>query len=147
MSCGGSKLFTWAFSQQPQIQAAFFPYPNQRIRTVCQIWSHKGKMSPKRIQKFSSQFIWPKTGWSPEPQSTAFSDLIFTIKKWQNSKNKVTFISEPEKVLLIRVCHLVGVQNPTIEPRRCSNKVRAIGHLVAGWCVPVCGAAVPFHAL
>ena len=40
---------------------------------------------------------------SPEPQSTAFSDLIFTIKKWQNIKNKVTFINEPKKVLFIKV--------------------------------------------
>ena len=57
-------------------------------------------MSPKRTQKFWSQFIWPKTCWSPEPQSTAFSDLIFTIKKWQNSKNKVTSITEPKKTLV-----------------------------------------------
>ena len=31
------------------------------------------------------------------------SDLIFTIKKWQNSRSKVTFITEPKKVLFIKV--------------------------------------------
>ena len=54
-------------------------------------------------QKFWSQLIWSKTRWSPEPQITAFSALIFTIKKWQNSKNKVTFITEPKKVWFIKV--------------------------------------------
>ena len=60
-------------------------------------------MLPKRTQRFLSQFIWSKSGWSWEPQSTALSDLIFTIKKWQNSKNKITFITEPKKVSFIKV--------------------------------------------
>ena len=37
-----SKLFLWTFSEQSQIQAAFFPYPNLWIRTMCKQMGMEG---------------------------------------------------------------------------------------------------------
>ena len=62
-----------------------------------------GSITIKKSPKNWSQVIWTKTRWEPELQSTAFSDLIFNVKKGQYGENKVTFIPAPIKVVFIKV--------------------------------------------